>query len=411
MTKPGKKSGAPERRPVIDALAPLGWSLTQIAEVLKCSTATLRNDLNDRGGVTGAFPDRPTKPNAIYAASFIYYVNHHHEMSPQVRDAMRVMLKMEIIECVERGLVAAYETLTRPGLSQDKPLYRLLRDINPHCVHGAELPLLLRTYLDDVHAGAEPSPQNSGQVINALKLRLSKIDRSLLRSSDMDLFQKRVVLYLNREDGTSDQGPLLTEREALVLKLLYGFDDGTPKTRNTVGRLMNRSGSRISDIERKALRKFRWLVTHRDLLDPFRSMRSLRDERDAAQHQLELLVQHHQDLSTVHRNLCDAVTAGNLAEAQAILHLPSEDQPQGNPNLWKRWDEIDLSVRTENCLRNAGLEYVWQVCGMSEEMMLKIKNFGRKSLNEIKEILNEMRLRMGMHEATLKLTAHARGLL
>ena len=57
-----------------------------------------------------------------------------------------------------------------------------------------------------------------------------------------------------------------------------------------------------------------------------------------------------------------------------------------NENLFKRVDELELSVRSANCLQNAGIEHILQLVEKSEGEMLKTKNFGRKSLNEIAEI-------------------------
>lgn len=70
--------------------------------------------------------------------------------------------------------------------------------------------------------------------------------------------------------------------------------------------------------------------------------------------------------------------------------------PPPNPYLNKRVDELELSVRSANCLQNAGIEYIWQLVQRSEAEMLKTKNFGRKSLSEIKEILAELDLSLGM---------------
>ncbi len=64
-----------------------------------------------------------------------------------------------------------------------------------------------------------------------------------------------------------------------------------------------------------------------------------------------------------------------------------------NWNLYKTIDDLDLSVRAYNCLKNAGIRYVGDLVKKSEAEMLKTKNFGRKSLNEIKLIL----LNMGLH--------------
>src|SRR5438105_9665481 len=74
----------------------------------------------------------------------------------------------------------------------------------------------------------------------------------------------------------------------------------------------------------------------------------------------------------------------------------SEEQQKLNENLWKSVDELELSVRSANCLQNANIRYIGELVQKSEAEMLKTKNFGRKSLKEIKEILQEMGLSLGM---------------
>jgi len=75
---------------------------------------------------------------------------------------------------------------------------------------------------------------------------------------------------------------------------------------------------------------------------------------------------------------------------------PVEDKPKFNENLYRSIEELELSVRSSNCLKNANIKYIWELVQKTEAEMLKTKNFGRKSLNEIKEILNEMGLSLGM---------------
>jgi DNA-directed RNA polymerase subunit alpha len=79
--------------------------------------------------------------------------------------------------------------------------------------------------------------------------------------------------------------------------------------------------------------------------------------------------------------------------ASGEIGASSEEWPD---SLFKRVEELELSVRSANCLQNAGIEYIWQLVERSEAEMLKTKNFGRKSLNEIKEILGELNLSLGM---------------
>ena len=74
----------------------------------------------------------------------------------------------------------------------------------------------------------------------------------------------------------------------------------------------------------------------------------------------------------------------------------TEEQQKLNENLWRTVDELELSVRSANCLQNANIRYIGELVQKTEAEMLKTKNFGRKSLKEIKEILAEMGLSLGM---------------
>ncbi len=73
-----------------------------------------------------------------------------------------------------------------------------------------------------------------------------------------------------------------------------------------------------------------------------------------------------------------------------------DEEPKTNENLYRSVEELELSVRSANCLKNADIHKIYQLVSKTETEMLKTKNFGRKSLNEIKEVLNEMGLSLGM---------------
>ena len=86
----------------------------------------------------------------------------------------------------------------------------------------------------------------------------------------------------------------------------------------------------------------------------------------------------------------------NFEEPVEMLQpLPEEPVPL-NPNLFRSVDELELSVRSANCLQNANIRLIGELVQRSEAEMLRTKNFGRKSLNEIKEILASMDLELGM---------------
>lgn len=83
-------------------------------------------------------------------------------------------------------------------------------------------------------------------------------------------------------------------------------------------------------------------------------------------------------------------------EDQIIAEEPDQPEPEINENLFRSVDELELSVRSANCLKNADIRFIGELVQRTEAEMLKTKNFGRKSLNEIKEILADMGLQLGL---------------
>ena len=86
----------------------------------------------------------------------------------------------------------------------------------------------------------------------------------------------------------------------------------------------------------------------------------------------------------------------NFDEPKEIEKKPQSTEPQFNKNLLKKVDELELSVRSMNCLKNDNIVYIGDLVQKTEPEMLRTPNFGRKSLNEIKEVLNSMSLYLGM---------------
>lgn len=83
------------------------------------------------------------------------------------------------------------------------------------------------------------------------------------------------------------------------------------------------------------------------------------------------------------------------AEEASYARATGEDEPL-NENLFRSVDELELSVRSANCLQNASITLIGELVQRTEQDMLKTKNFGRKSLKEIREILANMSLSLGM---------------
>jgi DNA-directed RNA polymerase subunit alpha len=83
-------------------------------------------------------------------------------------------------------------------------------------------------------------------------------------------------------------------------------------------------------------------------------------------------------------------------ETEPAEALAGEEARKINENLYRSVEELELSVRSANCLKNANIRLIGELVQRSEAEMLKTQNFGRKSLNEIKDILAEMGLSLGI---------------
>lgn len=94
-----------------------------------------------------------------------------------------------------------------------------------------------------------------------------------------------------------------------------------------------------------------------------------------------------QDQLAIFLNFEDVAVGGD-ADARGDLPL--------NDHLFRPVEDLELSVRSANCLQNADIKYIGELVQKTEQEILKTKNFGRKSLNEIKDILRDMSLNLGM---------------
>ena len=86
----------------------------------------------------------------------------------------------------------------------------------------------------------------------------------------------------------------------------------------------------------------------------------------------------------------------NFDEPSKAVHEEARPELEFNAALLKKVDELELSVRSANCLKNDNIVYIGDLIQKTEAEMLRTPNFGRKSLNEIKEVLAQMGLHLGM---------------
>ena len=86
----------------------------------------------------------------------------------------------------------------------------------------------------------------------------------------------------------------------------------------------------------------------------------------------------------------------NFEDPKEVPKQKAPIEPEFNKNLLKKVEELELSVRSMNCLKNDNIIYIGDLVQKTEPEMLRTPNFGRKSLNEIKEVLSSMSLYLGM---------------
>jgi DNA-directed RNA polymerase subunit alpha len=83
-------------------------------------------------------------------------------------------------------------------------------------------------------------------------------------------------------------------------------------------------------------------------------------------------------------------------EGEPTYEAPVDQEQSFNENLYRQVDELELSVRSSNCLKSANITYIGELVQKTGAEMLKTKNFGRKSLRELEEVLGSMNLQLGM---------------
>ena len=91
-----------------------------------------------------------------------------------------------------------------------------------------------------------------------------------------------------------------------------------------------------------------------------------------------------------------AIFVGTREEGERGIEVHEEPPAPQNANLFRPIEELNFSVRSANCLQSADIRYIGELVQKTEGDLLKTKNFGRKSLNEIKEALQTMGLELGM---------------
>jgi hypothetical protein len=226
------------------------------------------------------------------------------------------------------------------------------------------------------------------RALNNVFVPSSPKDPGLLKGLDVDELRQMVLPlatperlapfkeFMSKIDAVKPGGIVysLSEAENRVIVMRYGLGGNPPQTLEEVAVIFGCTRERVRIIESKALRKLR---ACRELFD------WLRPYAEAAPENSRIA-------------MLKAYVLG--LEERLNRHEPS-DLYVGELSLEvldRRCEDLDMSVRTAYCLQNARIEQIGQLIQLTESQLLQSKNFGRKSLNEVKELLSEFGLRLGI---------------
>ena len=372
-----------QRWPLIEELLSLGFSMDQVSLACGFSKGSIQNDLSDHGGtVSSLFPDRPRDHGVRYRQAFERYVELEsvigwREQNAQLNQAFRALLEIDRMTSFLNGMTVLINRQQRlcPEDRGDQPWCDLA-----HVLLGSELEIepgwsqLIRLKMHVAAGNPAPCWPEDPEIIGAF-------DGDQLRSPVLPIATPDRLALLKAfvetpaEDGLSEtESKVIIERNGLQRFPPFCLGERRAHSLEEVGQQFMVTRERIRQIEFKALRKLRcrhWILAP---LRPY--AQAAPEQRRIAQLEAEIIE----------------------LRKRLMVYEPQE-QFIGDSSLVtlaKRCDEMDLSIRSANCLQNAGIEYIGQLVKFTEEGVLKVKNMSRKSRNEIKEELTDLGLSFGM---------------
>ncbi len=363
--------GRREREPLIRELYNLGLSVHEISKIVtKWSEATLSKDVARVGGVKG-FPDRPKKQGDVFATVIRRYAKiealDNQFAEDELRDALATWLRVDLILAMIYCIESTLYQLVHPCFPSNRERHaRLLGAIfkveisdessDADFSHKDLVKLWWQNLLAVINSGEEPVPQSREQLCKM------EISRALFRerADIMPIWDENVFLLLDEMILT------LTEQERSVIIKRYGL--GVEKrTLEQISQDMLCSRGYVHQVEIRAVRKLR---------------------KEACKCKIEV----------IGRSVGNALQREfKKREAeQEVASLNVKGAPVINANLFCRVDDLELSVRATNCMSNGNIMLVGELVQKTEADCLKIKNFGRTMLSEIKAKLARLGLELNM---------------
>lgn len=370
---------------IMEFVLTLGWSMADLAKATGWNHQTLFNDAKPFGDIRD-YPDRPSTRQEAYKATLLAYESacagrrHPDGISDEkwYRKTLAKWLGLSELKSYLMGVADTLEELVLPACEAGEECWlRLFMHVMSDHFAGGECGKANRAVEDALRVAigrASDHPTEAPGSYEELCSQAGAILRSYYPAPSRLSWGKEQSEALQETVKNTE----LTYQERTTLEAYYGLKSGRPMSPTSLEREWGLPKSRVHQIREKSLQQIRSAVQQlpadaclRRWLAP-----------DGILAELETL---RAQVATLTEQLT-AMAAGGVA-------MMDSDR---NEDLFRRVDELELSVRSANCLQNNGIEYIWELCQKSEIEMLKTKNFGRKSLNEIKEILAELGLSLGM---------------
>jgi hypothetical protein len=346
------------REQVVKNLYKLGLTIEEIAQTTGWSHATIAQDMRRLGGKK-AFPNRPEMKD-VFVGVFRRYAELAIRQIPREYDEQKALKSWlfgyEILTFLE-GVWQTTNVLINPAYPTERSnLARLLVNMfGISCQNRRHALDIWSDFLKGVADGDIPAPEHK----DGLKRALVEYALIEVRPNIMPIWDNEVFSEVER------QIECLSELDRKVIHEVHGI--GCPrKTMKQIGDSLGLSRNYATQIHNRALANLRNRVHHAldSLVKPVGNalqveLQQIRKEREFTE---------------------------RLARGETDAYL----------NLLRPVEELELSVRSANCLANARIIYIGQLVQRSEDDLLRVGDFGRKSLKEVKEILNSMGLSFGM---------------
>lgn len=400
-----------EREPVVRAVFGAIGVYSTVAELLGYNVLTVTHDVEAMGGPE-AFPDLPKNAEERFRSALTLYVKllqlwvraEQNTDDAKIRGALSMFLELDRVRRELRAAGEGLYLMTVPARGQTMPpgywsLVEALFGPQPEFA-GTNQHAVLSEVLDDIATKKITVPSGHQELWHHLLRKLRQMDGEKALNSAFawsETCDKEIVRLIDaaleyvsqhEEIRRMDANPLtLTHLQQCIIRSRYGI--GAPKmTLAEMAGDLNVSPERVRQHQVRSLQKLRLSLA------PIRDM--LNGTIPRLTKQVEDLTEQISGIQTRIQQL-EGVITGSVTTTPAVVNL----------HLIRRVEEFNWSVRAISCLQNAGIVYLWQLAEKREVELIKIKHFGRKTLREVKEVLEALELRLGMSVSpSIKHTQH-----